>query len=148
VPGTYTVTVSVTDNDGGVDHDSFAVKVRAVPVLIDIKPGSDSNSINLKSKGVVPVAILSTGNFDATTIDGETVRFGPDEAKPVHYAIEDVDGDGDLNMTLHFKTQETGLGAEDIEAILTGQTQDGVHVIGVDVVRIVPPEDKGKGNKK
>lgn len=36
--------------------------VASIPesVTIDIKPGSDPNSINLRSKGVIPVAILST----------------------------------------------------------------------------------------
>ena len=37
-------------------------KVRTVG--IDIKPGSFPNSINLKGKGVIPVAILSTTTFD------------------------------------------------------------------------------------
>lgn len=119
-----------------------------IPVLIDIKPGSDPNSINLGSKGVIPVAILTTEDFDATTVDGETVRFGPGQAAPVHYAIEDVDGDGDLDIILHFKVQEADIGAEDTEAILTGQTQDSVHIIGVDAVRIVPPKATAKGNKK
>ena len=36
-------------------------------VAIDIKPGSYPNSINLKSNGKVPVAILSSPTFDATT---------------------------------------------------------------------------------
>lgn len=39
-----------------------------ITVDIDIKPGSDPNSINLKSKGVIPVAILTTDDFDAADV--------------------------------------------------------------------------------
>jgi len=38
-------------------------------VAIDIKPGSDPNAINLGSKGVIPVAILSSLDFDATEVN-------------------------------------------------------------------------------
>ena len=44
-----------------------------IEVDIDIKPGSDPNSINLKSNGLVPVAILSTIDFKATAVDPGTV---------------------------------------------------------------------------
>ncbi len=66
------------------------------PVTIDIKPGSYPNSINLKKGGVIPVAILTTDVFDATTVDADTVRFGPRGAEKVHTTAhyEDVDGKG------------------------------------------------------
>lgn len=92
---------------------------------IDIKPGNEDNSINLKSKGVIPVAILTTADFDATTVDPSSVRFGKTgtEAAPMHEGghIEDVDGDGDNDLLFHFSTQETGLQEGDTEAYLTGK---------------------------
>ena len=106
-------------------------------VEIDIKPGSFPNSINPDSKGVIPVAILTTEDFDASTVYGATARFGPDEASPVHDAIEDVDNDGDDDMILHFKTEETGIKADDTEATLTAETT-GMNIIGTDSVRTVP----------
>jgi len=120
----------------------------ATPV-IDIKPGSDPNSINLGSNGVIPVAILTDGSFDAASVDVTTVRFGRtgSEAEPVHYALDDVDDDGDMDMIFHFRTQETRLEVEDTEAILTGLTIYGIEITGTDSVRIVPPEGKGKPNK-
>ena len=36
------------------------------PVAIDIKPGSDPNCFNNDGHGVIPVAILSSTDFDAT----------------------------------------------------------------------------------
>lgn len=103
---------------------------------IDIKPGSYPNSINLRSRGVVPVAILTTPTFDATTVDPATVEFAG--AASVHWAVEDVDGDGDMDMILHFKTQNLNLTAGSTEAYLTGYTTAGVFFWGMDTVNIVP----------
>ena len=112
-----------------------------VVVPIDIKPGSDPNSINLGCHGVIPVAILTTEDFDATTVDADTVRFGPGEAEKAHKRahVEDVDRDGDLDMVLHFKCQETGIEPDAEEACLQGTTYDGQDIQGCDSVRIVPP---------
>ncbi len=48
---------------------------------IDIKPGSDLNSINLGSNGTIPVAIFSTVDFDATTVDPLTVTLADASVK-------------------------------------------------------------------
>jgi flagellar motor protein MotB len=113
---------------------------QAVECQIDIKPGSFPNSINPNSNGVIPVAILTTADFDAATVDPATVAFGPDGAAPVHYALEDVDGDGDIDMILHFKTQDTGISPGDTEATLTAETEGGTIISCSDSVRTVPPQ--------
>ena len=43
---------------------------------VDIKPRIFPNSRNVKSKGVLPVAILGTASFDTTTFDPPTVSHG------------------------------------------------------------------------
>jgi len=128
----------ITRHIDGVEEMWSILKKHALPeqVSIDIKPGSCTNSVNLKSEGVIPVAILTTCSFDATKVDHETVRFGREgwEAKPVHYALEDVDNDGDIDMILHFRTQDTGIQPGDTIAKLTGRS-----FYGTDTIRIVPP---------
>jgi hypothetical protein len=107
-----------------------------VPIQIDIKPGSYPNSINLKSQGMVSVAVLTTDFFDATAVDPVTVLFA--SAAPVRWATEDVDGDGDLDLVLHFEIQGLNLTAKSTAAKLTGRTLDGVYWIeGMDSVKIV-----------
>ena len=111
----------------------------ALDVDIDIKPWSDPNSINLKSKGLIPVAILTTDVFDATTVDPLSVAFGPNSAVEAHGMghIEDVDDDGDLDLLLHFNKQEADIACGDITAVLSGETFDGVPIEGFDAVNIV-----------
>lgn len=117
--------------------DYFKVMVEAVAcVSIDIKPGSDPNSINLDSQGVVPVAILTTDDFDASTVDPVTVVFAG--AMPLRWTVEDVDGDGDLDMLFLFKTRELELTSADTQAYLIGATTDGTPILGEDTVNIVP----------
>ena len=79
----------------------------ALQVTIDVKPGGFPNSINPRSDGVIPVAILTTSAFDATTVDPTTVLFGATgtEAAAVQSSLEDVDGDGDIDRILHFRTR-------------------------------------------
>lgn len=103
-------------------------------VSIDIKPGSFPNSVNPRSLGVLPVAILTTVTFDSTSVDPATVLFGAtgSETGPVHSALEDVDGDGDSDLILHFNTQATGIQCGDTSASLGGKTFGGQVIQGSD----------------
>lgn len=117
----------------------------AIPVTIDIKPGGFPNSINPNNQGKIPVAILTTDpsddvtTFDANTVDPATVLFGLTctGAASVNDAWEDVDGDGDIDMILHFNTQDTGINCGDTSAALTGATFDGQAVKGTGSIRTV-----------
>jgi hypothetical protein len=108
-----------------------------ISVKIDIKPGSFPNSINPRSKGVMPVAILTTPTFDATTVDPARVLFGATgtQAAPARFAFEDVDGDGDTDMMIHFRTQDTGILCGDTSASLTGKTFGGQMIKGSDSIK-------------
>jgi hypothetical protein len=88
---------------------------------------------------VVPVAVLTADDFDANIVDPVTVLFAG--ASPLRWAMEDVDGDRDIDLLFHFKTRELQLDAKSSEATLTGETLDGVQIEGTDMVNIVP---KGK----
>lgn len=109
-------------------------------IVIDIKPGSFPNSINLKNKGVITVAILGSEVLDVTQIDYSTVCFAGDCTEAhgtVHF--EDVNGDGFLDAVLHFETQETNIAPSDTEACLTGDLLNGSPFQGCDSVRPLSP---------
>lgn len=108
-------------------------------VEIDIKPASFPNSINPRNRGRIPVAILTTDTFNASTVDPTTVLFGRigTEAAAMQSAVEDIDGDGDNDLNLHFNTQDTGTVCGDASAFLTGQTLGGQALRGSDSVNMV-----------
>jgi hypothetical protein len=106
-------------------------------VDIDIKPGSFPNSINRKSNGNVPVALLSSATFDATTADRSTVKFAGASPLDIGKSPEDVNGDGLLDVVFHFDTQSLSLPDGTTEACLTGKTTGGQAFKGCDSVRLV-----------
>jgi len=119
-------------------------------VLIDIKPGSFPNSINPDQNGKIPVAILSTPDFDATTVDPASLTFGHTggeaslsyrgKKNPVpQIGYEDVNGDGLLDLVAHFVTELCGFIHGDEVGHLKGETYDGLEIFGSDSVRTVPP---------
>jgi len=123
-----------------------------IQVSVDIKPGSSPNSINPGSNGNVPVAILTTGSFDAASVDVSQVTLGDDVGSETPVAkrnngtwmadLADADGDGDLDLVLHFRTQalvQNGdLTAGSTSLVLNGRTTGGQRIQGSDSVRIVP----------
>lgn len=136
----------------GVHVDNFHAVIHCapVPVEVDIKPGSFPNSINCHNEnGVIPVAILTTEDFDATTVDHTTVTFeGASEThvdrksgQPRRHE-KDVDGDGDIDLVFHFRLGGTDLTCDSTEAALTGETFDGQAIEGTDAVRMI---DRGGG---
>jgi hypothetical protein len=113
-------------------HDAIVV----TPVVIDIKPGSYPNTIDPKSRGTVPVAILTTGEFKASGVDASTVTLAG--ASPVFWWLRDVDHDGDIDKLFYFEVRDLMLDKNSTEAVLTGFTKKGIPIKGADAVKIVP----------
>jgi len=116
---------------------------KTIPISINIKIGGVPNSINLGSKGNVPVAVLSTETFDATTLVLSSVTFGgaPIQARnngTLMASFVDVNDDGRPDLILHFDTQSLNLTNASTQATLTGMTTNGRCVSGSDSVNIVP----------
>jgi hypothetical protein len=114
-----------------------------IAVDIDIKPGSYPNAINLGSGGVVPVAILSSLTFDATTVDPITVTLA---SSPIvlrgnglpSASMEDVNADGLPDLVVHVATEALQLTSTATAASLQGFTFSGTPIAGTDDVIVVP----------
>jgi hypothetical protein len=107
-------------------------------VEIDIKPFSKSNNVNPKSRGVLLVAVLGSGEFDATQVDSSTVRFGPGNASAVRDSrVVDVNHDGYRDMLLYFDRKDTGIRCGDDSASLRGKVFSGRGFAGSDAIRTV-----------
>ncbi len=117
-----------------------------IEVDIDIKPGSDPNSINCNNDNEsITVAILSTDDFDARTVDHTTVTFEGASETHVNKKTglarrheEDVDPtDGDTDLVFHFRLGDTTLDCNSSDGTLTGETFSGQAIEGTDAVRTV-----------
>lgn len=109
-------------------------------VTITVKPGADgAKPVNPRSNQKIPVAVLTTDTFDALQVDPGTVAFGPDGAAESHGRahLEDVDGDGDVDLLFHFGVQQAGIECGDATVTLTGETYAGEVLSGTDSLRTV-----------
>ena len=112
-------------------------------IAISIKPGSDDFApINLKSKGKIPVAILSSPLFEALNVDVNTLTFGAtgDEKSlsKCSWTGEDVNNDGRVDKICHFENQLTGFKQDSREGTLRGKTLDGMAFEGRGFLKGVP----------
>ncbi len=72
----YNIHLKVTDGDDQADTDTTTLtRESALVIAVDIKPTSCPNPLNVKSNGVLPVAILGSDSFDAATIDATSIRL-------------------------------------------------------------------------
>ncbi|MFC2036027.1 MauE/DoxX family redox-associated membrane protein [Chloroflexota bacterium] len=171
-PGIHTVRLKLTDDEGDWDSETITIIVLAsMRVNIDIKPTSCPNPLNVKSGGVLPVAILGTSDFDVTTIDPTTITL---MGEPVlRWEIEDVatpydpanggegrnacstegpDGYQDLTLKFNKRAIVEALGdLKDGQVLyleLKGQLLNGIAIEGKDVVWIINKADNRKGKNK
>ncbi|HIG98950.1 MAG TPA: LamG domain-containing protein [Thermoplasmata archaeon] len=109
-------------------------------VSIDIKPGEYPNTINPKSPGKLPVAILTTEDFNVSSVNPESIVFLG--AAPLSWTMEDVENDGDMDMVLAFSIPDLNFDLLVDESVyryayLHGQTTNGTEIEGKDTVQLL-----------
>jgi hypothetical protein len=154
--GIYVVGVTGYDQvllDGGTPYGSVtqngdytliisAVAAAVQQINIEVKPGSGEFApINLKSKGSIPVALISSDDFDALKVDRDSLTFGAtgdeNSLRKCGWEGEDVGGDSKLDLVCHFDNQATKFGSEDLEGVLKG-TINGKPFEGRGVLKVLP----------
>jgi hypothetical protein len=130
-------------------------------VYFDIKPGGCPNLVNLKAKGVLPVAVLGTHDFNVRDIDPATLRLTREgvsgEVAAIRWSYGDagtpftgalcgcntLGPDGHTDLNLKFTLQEvaqtlnlSGIVGNSVELVLTGSLKEGTPIRGADCVKI------------
>lgn len=159
--GSYTVGVSsyprffqdggtVASNAlGGNSNGTYTLLISGVTpsvlhINVEIKPGTtgDSAPINPKSKGNIPVALLSSSEFTPPVVDEQSLRFGAEGTESsllrCNKGQTDVNADGKPDLVCHFDTQTAGFEPGDIEGIVTGRLNDGRRFEGRGLLKVVP----------
>jgi parallel beta-helix repeat protein len=135
------------DEDEEENEQIVEPSVLAVPahpeIAVDVKPGSCPNPLNIKSKGVLPVSIIGTEDFDVTRIDPASINLMG--IAPLRWSLKDVatpyepftgkeeatdcndsGPDGLTDLTLKFDTQEL---VQTFELLLGVNLEDGEALV-------------------
>ena len=116
----------------------------ALPVNIDIRPGSESNCFNNNGHGVIPVAILGSETLDVSNVDSTSLKLDGFAVrmkgnKGPSCAFGDSNGDGFSDLVCHFEDDTADNWTEGAAtATLTGELMNGVPIVGTDAICIVP----------
>ncbi len=111
---------------------------QALQVSIDVKPGDTPTTLERERGGHLPVAILSTAQFDALTVDPATVRVGPTgtEAEPARTMRSDVNGDDRVDLQLLVRMQDLQISCATKVIKVTGKTMTGTDIEGSEAVTV------------
>lgn len=151
--GTYNVVLSVTDKDNGTGSDNMQLSVSYLSVAIDVTPTGSPNPVSMKKNGLIPIAVLSTATFDATTADPSKITLGDEigvdtpvarQNKGTYQAkFTDVSKDGRLDLVVMFDNPALvangDINAGTTQLVLRGFLNDGcTNFRGTGIVVVVP----------
>ncbi|MBL8865194.1 MAG: tandem-95 repeat protein [Planctomycetia bacterium] len=146
----FALTVRATDGGGLSAQATVTVNLIDVnevpPIAIDVLPGNAGNEIRLRTAKSIEVAILSSAQFDARTVDVTSLRFGRTGAEDSiarnkktgapQFSLRDVNGDGRLDLVASYDVKKAGFQVGDTRAILTGRLTNGLAFAAEDTIRV------------
>lgn len=148
----------ILDSDVFIKGESFVCAPPFIEVALDIKPQSCPNPVNTKKRGLLPVAILGTADFDVSQVDPSTIQLVgvssvmdgfEDVATPYGeplidcYSCITLGGDGFTDLILKFNSQQfiAALGpindGDCVTVELIGNLFDGTPIKGNDIIKII-----------
>ena len=104
-------------------------------VVIDVHP----TTLNVGSRGKLHVTVQCTEAFDPATLDTKALALGPKKARPEMCVLEEVNGDGCVDLVCQFLRPAVGITCDTKALTLTGTLMDGMTTItGTQAIRPVP----------
>lgn len=120
-------------------------------VDIDLAQAEGRNSINPQAEGVMPIAILSSPTFDATSVLTQTIRVSGASPRRTgagqpQCVIRDKNRDGRQDLVCHVLTSEVTPRCNSIE--LFAETMEGEQIRGHQRFRSVPSDLEQKSGSR
>jgi hypothetical protein len=116
---------------------------QAWPIEIDIKPGSETNEIPIKTERVFPIAIFGSEKLDITRLNPRTIRVTAADKKLVGRADtrtclrKDLNGDSRDDLICDVKTVAFRLEPGELLVTLVAETYEHQSLKGTGTIRIV-----------
>ena len=128
--GSYSLIISGVTPAPSVEH-----------MVIEVKPGNRQRAaFNPKSKGTLPVALMSSPKFNPMEVDQQSVTFGAtghEASLRRCHKEKDLNDDGMPDLVCHFDTEAAGFGPENLSAFIKGKFK-GKKFEGHGDLKIVP----------
>ncbi|WP_380167172.1 pullulanase-type alpha-1,6-glucosidase [Jannaschia sp. R86511] len=137
--GTFTVPARTT-----------AVFVERTPVTVEVevRDGNRPAPVNPRSRGVMPVVVLSQDGVDPVAdVDVASLRFGvagTEDSVESCAATGDRNSDGVRDLLCRARVQATGVVPGTTQLLLTGTTVDGAPLSGTAAVRTIGASGGGR----
>ncbi len=166
--GENTIVTVAYDAAGNESSDTRTVTYTppeevVVGVKMDIKPGSCKNPLNIKSKGVLPVVLLGSSDFDVNGIDPDSLLLSGvapvrsvvnDDAEFVtdgSCATDQADGYEDLVLKFDRRAIVAVLGEvqhrDVVTLTLTGTSFEGAEIMAEDTITIIKRGKRIRGQR-
>ncbi len=142
--GSYTVTLSVTDKDGGRGSASTTLYVQRIAGAMAVNP----NAINISANGTgeVIATVFGSSRFDGGMVDPASIRIGTVAADVtgnggLKVSVGDFNGDGIGDLRSHFErsrlVSDGQLTRGTTQLTLNANLRDGRQIAAVGEVRVL-----------
>ena len=119
---------------------------------IQVTPVLSPSRVNIRSNGVIPLRLFGSGAFDVSLVNVASVRLGVIgiEAAAAHEGhFSDVNGDGFVDLTLHFRGNALGIDPATpadttVALLLTGELSTGEEIAGDAEITLTPGGGRGQ----
>lgn len=109
------------------------VPAKSIQISIDIRPNARSITTHANANGKIPVALITSEDFNALKADRDSIRFG---------RVNGTGAKGHCNkhgvdLLCHFEKRDAGFDEDDTEGMVSG-TIDGTPFEGIGWLKVLP----------